>query len=77
MIWFRGSCETMTDCFGNKPRVCGFFWKRIHLGLVKIWLGYEMYNIIDEESKKLVVDENHKPIQNYYLSTIEITKSWK
>ncbi len=70
MIYYKGSCENMTDCMGNKPRLFGCYWKKIHLGIIKIWLGYELYEVINFKTKE-------KKATGKHLSTIEIKWSWK
>ena len=72
-----GTCETKTYFYGNKPRVSMYYWKRIHLGLVKIWLGYEIYNLVDEKERTLIKDEKGKTIYGKNLEQIEIKWIWK
>ena len=71
------NCESLVDMFGNRPQICMCYWKKIHLGIVKIWLGYEIYNLVNKEQKTLVKDNTGKPFYGKYLSTIEIKWIWK
>ena len=57
----RSNCENMVDVFGNKPRLCMSYWKTINLGIIRIYLGYELYNLIDKETNKIIIDKNNKP----------------
>lgn len=69
MYLYLDSCENKIDVYGNQPKLDMMYWKRVHLGLIKIWLGYELYTIINSKTKEIIKGKN--------LSTIEIKWSWK
>lgn len=76
MTIYKGTCETMLDVFGNKPRIVMIYFKKIHLGLIKIWLCYELYELIDTKTNT-IVKLNNKPITGKHLSSIEFKPIWK
>lgn len=77
MNFYLGSCENMYDFENNKVQLCMYYWKRIHLGIIKIWLGYELYNLKNLKSNKIVKDSNGKTITGKNLEQIEIKWGWK
>ena len=77
MILYRGTCETKSDVFGNKPKTTMFWWKRINLGIVKIWLGYEIFDLLDEQTKTFIKDKNGRTISGEHLSIVEIIPFWQ
>lgn len=74
---YLGSCENMYDFEGNKVQLCMYYWKRVHLGIVKIWFGYELYNFKNLKTKNLVKDDKGKIITDKHLERIEIKWGWK
>ena len=73
----NGTCENKVDAFGNKPKMFMTYFKRINFGLFKIWLGYELYHLIDKNKNILIKDKKGNPIQDKYLFSIEIKPFWK
>ena len=74
---YLGSCENMYDFEGNKVQLCMYYQKRVHLGIVKIWFGYELYNFKNLKTKNLVKDDKGKTITDKHLERIEIKWGWK
>lgn len=77
MIIRYNTCENMRDKDNNTPRKFYYLWKRIHLGLIRIWLGYEIYNLIDNNTKLLVKHSKGGNVVGRHLHIIEIKWGWK
>lgn len=77
MTIFKHNVENMTDWFGNKPKIYMFRWKRIHFGLFKTWLKYELFNMFDPKTNTLVTDKDGKVLKGMKMSEIELKWGWK
>lgn len=78
MIYYNGSCKNMTDFLGRKTQIGGICFKRVHFGIIKMWLKYEIYSLVDPELNALVLDERTgKTYVGKHLNEIEIKWGWK
>lgn len=77
MIIRYGNCEYMSDWYGNKPKVFMYNWKLIHLGIVKIWLGYQWYRLVNNKENEIVKTNKGKTIVGKHCNQIEIKWAWK
>lgn len=75
-IWI-GTCEDKHDYCYNRTQLSGYLWRRYHLGLVKLWLGYEIYNLITPNTKTLIKTNEGKTYYGKFLNQIELKWAWK
>ena len=62
---YLGSCENLYDFEGNKVQLCMYYWKRIHLGIIK------------NNRSITVSQQSGKTITGKHLERIEIKWGWK
>ena len=54
-----------------------YHWNYINLGIVKINLGYEYYQLVNTDKKTLVKNNDGSTYVGKNLESIEITWGWK
>ena len=78
MIYFLKSCENNTNSSDIKARLDGMCFKKIHLGIIKIWLKYELYSLINPKTNMFIYNEKTgKRFTGKNLSEIEVKWGWK
>lgn len=78
MIYYLGKYKTSINGIEGTPRLDAMCFKRIHLGIIKIWLGYEFYSLIDPKTKISIIDKTTgKRFCGKRLSQIETKWTWK